>query len=224
MNQTLPTLLSATGGQSFLQELWSVFYETSLKGNAEYENLSLGSDSLISVRTVIFGLFIGLTVAIFFSVFQKRTLRLLIQRLQREGCVSPETGKSLPQLGLADKLWIRRSLRNSVSLRRVVRCREEEDFLAQLPQEEQERPRRRRREAVFSVNPDDHHFYIPEEQRYAAELRYDKKGTSWLGAFGLMFVLLIAFVAFLAVLPYILQALDDFVGSLKSTGSGNILT
>ncbi|MBQ9086678.1 MAG: hypothetical protein IJY47_05775 [Clostridia bacterium] len=225
--EVLTLLTTPEEEQPLWKEIWSAFYETYINDSTQYEHLDIGSGSLISVRTIIFGLFIGLTLASFGAVFNKRVLGGFVRRLLREECLSPETGKTLPELGIADKLWIRRAVRKSVSLRRVVRCREEEEALsAQESAEDADKGHRssRRRSAAFRVDPDQHHFYIPEDMKYLADVKFEQKGTTWLGAILFIFVMIAALIALLVALPYILEIVNDFVGAVKpSSGSENIL-
>lgn len=223
MKQILARLSTPGEEPPFWQELWSAFYDTYVKSNAEYENLAVGPGYMISLRTVIFGLFVALTVAVVISTINRRALTLFVRRLLKDGILSAETAKSLPELGLADRLWLRRAVRKSVSLRRVVICREEEEYLKTYDPENVAR-RLVRHNPDFRINPDEHHFYIPEEQKYAADVRFDKKGGSWLGAVALMVLLLISLILILVALPYVMETLNEFVGSFGSSGAENIVT
>ena len=56
------------------------------------------------------------------------------------------------------------------------------------------------------------HFYIPEDLKYTAELKFEKKGTDWLS-----FVLVLVGSIVLALLiiwavPELLQMTDNFLG------------
>ena len=66
------------------------------------------------------------------------------------------------------------------------------------------------------------HFYIPEKMRYSAEFKFEKKGSTWLGATFFAFLMIAVAIAILVFLPKILELLNDFVGSFQSTRS-NIL-
>ena len=62
------------------------------------------------------------------------------------------------------------------------------------------------------MDPSTVHFYIPEELRYTADLKFEKKGTNWL-VFGGVVVGAIA-VGLLSIwlLPELLQMADNFIG------------
>ena len=210
--------LSRENQVSLWDELWNNL------SSGEYENLSTGTGTLLSLKTIIIGLFVGISVALFVAVFSKRILGGFVRHLLKEECLSPETGKTLPELGLADKLWLRRAVKNNVSLRRVIRCREEEEYYtAQYGEEAQNVPRPRYGANAFHIDPDEHHFYIPEDMKYMADIKFEKKGNTWGGAIFLVIVLMIAMFILLLTLPYVLNILNDFAGIFRPSESKNIL-
>lgn len=216
MNFLYASALNASGGFPSLKEIWKAFHDTYLSDQV-YENLALDSNSMISVRAIIIGFFVGIALALFVSVYHKRFLGELVRTIRAGEIHSPELAKTLPELGLADRLLLRRAVKKSVSLRRVLRCREEEEFYA--AQEEKASAQKKYRIPNFRVDPDAHHFYIPEDLKYTAELKFDKKGTST-GALIFFLVLVFVFmIVALIVLPQILHAVDALVGGLKSATS-----
>ncbi len=191
------------------KELWYLFYDSVFGDQTYYEYLDMGTGSLISVRLIIVGIFLGLAAGSFVAVFNKQVLGGFVRKLLREECLSPETGKTLPELNYAAKLTIRRAVRRSVALRRVVRCREEEDFYA----EQERNPSKKKIE--FRVNPDHHHFFIPEEMKYMADVKFEAKGTTWRSAIAFSFLMVVLMVVLLTFLPNILSLLNDFIGMVK---------
>lgn len=213
-------LLATSNGDN--ASLWDALWEEIASG--EYENLGAGGGTLLSLKTVIVGLFVGISVAIFVALFTKRALGGFVKYLLKEECLSPESGKTLPELGLADKLWLRRAVKNNVSLRRVIRCREEEEYYAaQYGDEADTKARPRYGANAFHVNPDEHHFYIPEDMKYTADIKFERKGNNWFSAVFSVILLMIGMFALLMALPYILNILNDFMGLFKSSGTNNIL-
>lgn len=193
--------------------LWNAVYE-GLFGTAEvYEHLDMGTGTLLSVRVIIVGMLLGLAVGGFVAAYNKQVLGGFVRTLLHSQCLSPEAGKSLPELDYADKLFIRRAVKKSVSLRRVVRCREEEEFFAK--QEEIKDKRAKKRAESFRVDPDAHHFYIPSEMKYMADVKFEGAGTTWRSAIASAILMLVLIPVLLTVLPYILRLLNDFVGMMK---------
>ena len=137
------------------QAIGAFFYDCFFGDLTYYENLDMGTGTLLSARLIVVGIFLGFAAGFFVTAYNKQVLGGFVRKLLGSECLSPETGKTLPELDYAAKLSIRRAVRRSVSLRRVVRCREEEAFYAE--QEEKATGKR----AEFRVDPDNHHFYIP---------------------------------------------------------------
>jgi len=78
----------------------------------------------------------------------------------------------------------------------------------------------------FRVNADEHHFYIPEELKYTADVKFEQKGSSWLGAVIFLVVLIIAMVILLLAMPTILSFLDGWFGNIYNAFSykDNVVT
>ena len=67
----------------------------------------------------------------------------------------------------------------------------------------------------YVPNPYLDHFYIPEELRYTADIKFDKKGASWVGAIIGIVVLAIMMVIALIALPNVTKFIDNLVGFFK---------
>ena len=215
--------LSVETDSSFWRDLWNAAFAD----ETTYEYLEKGAVSLTSLRMLIVGIFIGLALACFAAVFNKRVLGDFVRKVLREEALSPETAKTLSELGYERKLCIRNSVRRGVNLRRVVRCREEEAYLLELEQKEAEYAEKRKenpklpkfKAEPFRVNADEHHFYIPEEMKYMADIKFEKKGSTWLGAIVFVIILLILTVVLVLALPYNLTVLNDWFGAVESVFS-----
>ena len=209
-------LLTTDAELPLYTELWNYFVSVYINNETVYENLNFGG--LFSPQTVIIGLFLGLAAACFGSVFTKKINGVLVHRLLSEGCTTPETAKSLPELDLADKLLLRFGVKRGSVIRSVVRCREEEEYIASLssPSETEAPKKRKKYDSVsFPVDPDAHHFYIPEENMDAVAAKFRKQGNSWGAAVLLAYVILTVMCILIIALPFMLGVLDDFVGMLK---------
>ena len=226
----LQTALTTSEEMPLWREIFTDFYENYYGNSVYYPNLNMDTDSMIFVKNLILGIFIGLCIAAFGAVYNKRVLGKFVRTLLREECLSKESAKTLTELGVMQNYAIRNAVRKSVNLRRVVRCREEEEFL-----EEQEKLRLKFEEAAkgskrsafreekFEMDTANDHFYIPEDMKYMADVKFESRGTTWLGAILFVIIMAIVFVALLVFLPQIFETLDSFVGGFSSTGKGNIL-
>ena len=234
MNNRFLWALSAAGEEMpLLEELWVYFLDTYYYHETVLEHLNMDGSSFAMVRMIVIGLIIGLCLAAYAAVFNKRVWGGFVHQLLREECLSPETGKTLPELRCAQKLWLRYGVRCGTNLRRVVRCREEEDYLRRMEEERATYEEKRKldpslpkkfKETPFRVDPDTHHFYIPEELKYMADVKFAQKGNTWLGAVIFTVVMVIVGFALLMALPYLLSLINDLVGGFAAPGSDQILS
>ena len=215
-------LFAADANMPLYEELWYHFYDNYINNQTIYQNLNMSG--ILSAQGIVIGLFLGLAIATVAASVTKKLNSVMIKKLISEECLSVDKAKSLPQLDLADKLYLRYAVRKSVNLRRVVKCAEEEehdrrsaDIAENYEEKRKENPSlpKKFKPIEFKVDPDEHHFYIPEELKYTAETKFDEKGNSLLSTLFWLGVLLIVFVIIMIFLPNILSVIDSFVGSLK---------
>ena len=131
-----------------------------------------------------------------------------VRKLLSVGAIDEENAKPLSELGLLTNLRVRRGVKKSLTIRKVVKCREEEAYLrAMAEQGTEDFP-------PYAIDPDVDAFYIPESQRIFAEMKFRKAGSSW-GTFVLVTLLsFVLLIALLIAVPEILRLLDDLAGAL----------
>ena len=211
--------------QSIFAELWQYFYETYLNPSEYYANLNLDTYDLLSIRIMILGLCIGLSLAAFGAVFNKRILGDIVRKILKAEAFSPESALTLEELGLVDKPFAHFAVKKSTSIRRVVKCREELEFDEALNAARKEHEARRAadksigrfKETAFKMNTYADSFFIPEKMKYTADIKFEKKGSTWLGAIIFAVIMLVVFIVAMVALPYLLNLLNDMVGGFSST-------
>lgn len=216
---------------SIWQELWQDFLDIYVTNDVYYEYLGLEGKDMFQVKLLILGFFVGLSVACFAAVWDKRVLGNAVRTILARGCLTPETAETLSQLGYARSTIVRHSVRKSVTLRRVVRCVEEEQFLARQEARRLEHEEKRKtdkslgrfRETAYVFDLENDHFYIPEEMKYMADIKFDKKGSSLLVAILFTVIMLIAYVVLLVYLPEILDILNDFAANFQPAARKDIV-
>ena len=213
-------LLSATAEPSFFDKLRTTLYELFLENGTYYVHLDLGAQDYKVLMIGVIAFCIGILLASIGIVFNKRVLGGVVRACLQKEALSPERAMTLGELGFDKHPILRHAVRTNVSLRRVIRCREEEEFFAQMEQtraeydkKREENPKMKKfREQSYRGTPEDH-YYIPEEMKYMADAKFEAKGTSW-GGVVILFVLVIVILVLIAMfMPKILELLDDFVGS-----------
>lgn len=216
--------LFSANEKSLLEELWEYFDETYFSPDIPYlENISLGTGTLVTLKTVLVGITLGLIFASFVTIYNKRYIGGFVRKLLREECLDADRAKTLDELGYLKKYGIRYAIRSSGTLTRWIRCVEEDEFYAKQDAEREafeaahkdEAKPPRFKEKEFKRDTKTMRFYIPEEKKYAADVKFEAKGANWL-SFVLVTVVSIVLCAFLTyILPDIIKMVDNFISIAK---------
>ena len=211
---------------SLIAELWNYFVDKYFTMEfGYYQNINL-SNPLFSATSVIVALFIGIIIASGVAIFNKRVLGDFVRAVVRNDATSPQKAMTLEELGFLKNSAVRSALKRRGALRSTVRCVEDDraDLAVGIP------IRARMAELYPDVIPvpvkgaksdrtalNTAHFFIPEAEKYTAEIRYEKKGTNWLVFFVVVVVCIFALSAVFFILPEMLQMLDNFISMVKPT-------
>lgn len=221
----------SSSAPSLWEEIWTYLIDKYFSMDwhtYNYSYISVSDAGLISIRTGVAALLLGVIIAAALSVFQKRTLGDLVRAIDREWCVTPETAKTLTELGMIRNTAIKNDLRHGRALRRVVRCAEEEAYNAAREQQHKQliadaetgdpiaiATLKKWRDIPYRLNFETDHFYIPENLIYGADNQFDKKGTTPLTLVTCIVVCVILLIAICFFLPEIIQMTDNMIGMLS---------
>lgn len=210
--------------KSLLEELWEYFSEKYFSVNmGPFDNFTLGTGTLISIRLIIIGLCAGIALASIFTLYDKRHLGGFVRKLISEGCLTPETAQTLNDLGYNKDPGVRGSIKKGSVLSRWVMCVEKEQFLADIEKKRSEFEKLHENEdkppkfiiPEFKIDCNTMHFYLPEKKRILAEIKFDAKGAN---LFNVIFiciasVILCMFICY--ILPDMLKMIDNFLSIVK---------
>ncbi len=211
--------LTSAGEPTLREELGQFFEEWYASLDAsQYENLGFGTGKMISIPIIVFGLCIGLILAAIFAFYDKNRLGGFVRTVIKSECLSPEQAKTLDELGYgrAKGAGIRGSLKHGM-LGRVVRCVEKEAYDADMEAAraayvEKTGDERGFDHPLFVMDFDTAHFYIPDEEHYRAEVRFERKGSGWRSLLLVILAVIAAAGLLFFFLPEILQMLDNMLG------------
>ena len=206
----------------FFEDIWNYFYDAYFNMGEGYANLGTEANPLITVGTVVFGLYIGIVIACIVMFYNRQIVGSAIRRMLEMKIHTREDAKTISELGYVKNFLIRSLFRDSGSLRRVIKCVEEEDFYAEQNQSRAEYEKKREegeklpkfRDEIYRVDIDNDHFYIPEELEIEALTKFNKKGSSWVSMIIWIVVISIVFVLLLFFLPWFLGQLDSALGNI----------
>ena len=187
-----------------------------LKKFYTYENFDLNLNSA-SCLFIIGGIYIGILLGVALSLIVRVHSHRIVKALVDRGALDRDHAATLDDLGLGKNPFVRRMLREDGSLRRLVLCANEEDF-----PERKLSPLRRFWHDKFLRDPlppkTDFalaRFYLPEEKRVTAEVRFPAEGHP-VRSFVLALIGLSAAAAFTVfALPELLAMLDNFITQVK---------
>ncbi len=148
--------------------------------------------SLDGLNLVIWAVYIGYLLASIFYYYQKKVIGGFVRALFAQNAHTPETALSLAELGYHKHPAIRRQLSQPGALRKMV-WEVEDKYLTG-----EDGVLYSAREKALDINVA--RFYISEERRIQAELRYDNKGNDLLALImgaALCFVLAVAAIIWL---------------------------
>lgn len=226
----------ATTGSSLWEQL-AVWYESSVFHELftylrqtyftvtlrNYEHIPLGTNSAAMAETIIFALAVAVILVSFMNYYTRVYLGRVVRKLVKEEAHSPETAKTLMELGFFRSSLVRRELSKGINLRKLVRCVEEDAYALEQAEakasDEAEKTQKTHHVSAKSASVRPYRmdfltarFYIPQELRHRASLRYERKGS---GILSLVLVILgaIVFSALACrLLPELLQLVSNLIG------------
>lgn len=152
----------------------------------EYQNFTFDAASRTMTRNVIVALCIGIVLASLYAAYQRGVVGKPVRALLRAEAFSPESAKTLAELSLASNPFVVFEIERNRVLRGLI---------CVVEGEEGEEPR----------------YYIPEELKYRADVRFEAKGN---GVFALLLSVVVAVglaAALIALLPTCLTIIDNLL-------------
>lgn len=161
--------------------------------------------SVETITPIVWVVFAGVCCAAFYAFYQKRIVGDLLRALIAAGADCAENAKTLSEIGYGKGVraaFSRRVLKKGSVLRKSVEARGDETPTAETKHHPDE---------LFvkkTIDPNIR-YYIPEENRAAAEIRYDGKGTTVSTLLLTVAAFFAAAMIFIALLPTLLHAIES---------------
>ena len=156
--------------------------------------------NLSGLNMIIWCMYVGIVLATVYSYYQKQIIGGFVSKLRQSGANTPETAKSLEELGYLHHAAIRRELSKPAPLRKMVWEAEDEH------QEGEDGVIFCTRQNKLDLNTG--RFYVPEEKRIEAELRYEPKGNDLLAVIMSVVVFFALAVLACAFLPTLMDLIE----------------
>ena len=178
--------------------------------------ISLTYDEL-SVYLVILGVCMGLIIGLVYSYFTRIAAYRLTKALVSGEINTPEKAATLDELGVKSQPRLRRMLKSGRVIRRTILCANVEEMQDSNPSGlkkfwykkflGQDIPEK----TDFKVA----RFYLPEENRIAAEVRYSREGMSPAALVITIIIILGVAVGAMFIVPELLIMTENVFGSSK---------
>ncbi|MBE6633453.1 MAG: hypothetical protein E7620_03805 [Ruminococcaceae bacterium] len=160
-----------------------------------YDNFTVSGSANGTVRNVIIGLLFGMIISAILSFYTRNVHGRFIRELLKQDALSPEKAMTLKECGVFACPAVRDQLRRGGALAKLTRCAEQEAL------EETERKN-------YQPNLSTDRFYIPEDLKYRAELRFENKGFGKLPMLLTVVVSILGAYLLCRVLPILLTFAD----------------
>ena len=186
---------------STLGELINYFQETYFSIHfGAYDNFAITEQTTNILNKIIPAIIWGIIIAAIATFYCRRMVGEFVRTLIQKEALSPGSAVTLFETGAFHSIVVRYELCRSAFLRKVVFCREEQDFLKE-----------KAGDATYKIDFMKDHFYIPEDLKYRAEMRFEQKGSGWLSV--VLTVVLVPIVVGLLCrfMPGILQFVDSII-------------
>lgn len=166
---------------------------------------------LEQITVTIWVVFAGICCAAFYAYYQRCLLGDIVRAFLSAEAIDPQTAKTLAEIGYGDRLrrvFAERALKNGTALRKTIRALYPEST-----------PIRRHKDEILfgqsqknrsDSNGEVQRYYIPEELRHTAEVRYDAKGTSAATVLVTVAAFFVAAVVIITLLPWIRDRISSF--------------
>lgn len=156
-----------------------------------------------TTELIAVSVFIGATLASIAVFFNKNIIGRVVRALISAGANDPESAKTLDELGMSRNFFVKRALSGGGALRKLVN--EADDRVIALPDGSTYFERDKKLDVRTA------RFYISEEKRVRAEIRYAKKGSD-------VIILILSIVVYFGVawgivvlLPYMFDLFSKVV-------------
>lgn len=138
-----------------------------------------------TLTVIVYAFCIGIILAAAYACYQKNVPGAVVRRIIATGALSEETAKTAPELGLTGK-WLLAELRRNVTLKRMVHRVE--------------------------TDGEETRYFIPEEEKYRAEVRYERAGNGAAGLLITVCLTVVLAVLLIRLLPVFLSLIDRLLG------------
>ncbi len=167
-----------------------------------------------SFALIMWAMVLGIVLACLLALYEKRVIGGFVRKLLRAEAFSPESARTLAELGYAKNPFVRAALHGKTALSALVYMPGEDPQISG----DSEEGTLHAMPAIRSsrdVRAPDARFYIPEPLRHRAQIRFEQHGTHWMAvvAAAVLFSALAAFLIW--AMPRVANFLSSFFARMR---------
>ena len=164
----------------------------------------------LKLEFIVWPIFIGICIAAFVTVFVRVKHGEVVRAIFEAGAISADTAKTLEELGMANKFFVRSALRGKSALRRVI------DVTDGLSEDGGSGGALRVLAIGEEVDLDEFRFFIKDENKDRAESLYDNTNSNLLTAGITVLVAFVVAVLSMIIIPNLQQMLENMLENIKN--------
>ena len=139
-----------------------------------------------------------------------------MRKLVKEQCLWPDKAQTLSELGFLRNGGVKASLRSPNKLGKIVRCVEKDEYEQKVEEARAAYVAEHGNDKDFfmpsyRIDFENDHFYIPDEEHYKAEIRFEEKGSGWRAFLLVVIVSVLGAALVCYLLPDMLQLVDNML-------------
>ena len=182
-----------------------------------YDNFSLDNPT-VSLTVIIWAICIGLCAGSIFYTFAKHSCWSIIKKLSRGEYNSKEKAVTLSEMGLKATPLLRRDLRDGQALRRYVMIANGDECRIERKKTFFSKVYRyfRKEDMPAKYDLERARFYLPDEGRHTAEVRYESKGSPLLAAIVACVLFFLVALGLSFCMPKLLELIDSMITAYKN--------
>lgn len=158
-----------------------------------YAHFTFDAAAASTARTIILAFALGILLAALAAFYTKNVPGAIVRSILRAEAFSPETAKTLEELALDKNFFYQYELRHNVTLKKLILSVETAEHTESGEEYTEIR------------------YYIPEEKKYHAETRFEKRGNGPIGLLLTAALTIVGTILVFRLVPVILSVIDNFM-------------
>ncbi|MBQ4066346.1 MAG: hypothetical protein IJD22_01755 [Clostridia bacterium] len=181
-----------------------------------YTNFALDNSS-VSLTVIVFAICIGLAIGVIFYAFSRYSAGRIVKALSVGKNNSGETAVTLADLGIKASSAVRRSLKDGQPLRKYILIANEDECRIESKKGFFNSVYKffRSEDIPSRIDLSKALFYLPEDSRPTAQVRFEAKPSSIIAAFIFAVLFIACAVGISLCLPKLLELIDTMISAYK---------